>query len=87
MSVIAIEFRPSLQVLKSAVARLFQSKPALADTDTDTDTGTDTDECENRARRYFILEMMEAHPEAFQHGQHGLDCQTMMELYHPRFRF
>ncbi len=44
----------------------------------------DTDRCEDesRARRAFIVEMMEAHPEAF---QHELDCQTMMHLYSSRF--
>ncbi len=36
----------------------------------------------SRARRDFILEMMEAHPDAF---QHEIDIQTMMNVYPSRF--
>lgn len=39
-------------------------------------------QAENRMRRAFILEMMEAHPEAF---QHELDVQNMMHFYPSRF--
>ncbi|MBD3662313.1 hypothetical protein [Sulfitobacter aestuariivivens] len=37
---------------------------------------------QDRARRAFVLEMMEAHPEAFQHEQ---DVQCMMHYYPSRF--
>jgi len=37
---------------------------------------------ESRIRRSFVLEMMQAHPEAF---QHELDVQTMMQFYSLRF--
>ena len=43
---------------------------------------TECGEEENRARRDFIMEMMDAHPEAF---QHEIDCQTMMRFYPSRF--
>jgi hypothetical protein len=39
-------------------------------------------DAENQMRRAFILEMMEAHPEAF---QHELDIQNMMHFYPSRF--
>ena len=42
---------------------------------------TEVDDQESRTRRDFILEMMEAHPEAF---QHELDFQTMMSFYPSR---
>ena len=42
---------------------------------------TEVDDQESRARRAFILEMMEAHPEAF---QHELDFQNMMSFYPSR---
>lgn len=37
---------------------------------------------ENRERRDFVLEMMQAHPDAF---QNELDCQAMMHFYPSRF--
>ena len=37
---------------------------------------------ESRARRTFILEMMDSHPDAF---EHEFSCQTMMGLYRSRF--
>jgi hypothetical protein len=37
---------------------------------------------DDRARRAFVLEMMEAHPDAF---QHELDVQAMMHCYPARF--
>jgi hypothetical protein len=43
---------------------------------------TSSAQAENRMRRTFILEMMEAHPEAF---QHELDVQNMMHFYPSRF--
>lgn len=45
-------------------------------------SNTQCGEEENRARRDFIMEMMDAHPEAF---QHEIDCQTMMRFYPSRF--
>ena len=42
---------------------------------------TEVDEQENRDRRHFVMEMMDAHPEAF---QHEIDCQTMMKFYPSR---
>ena len=43
------------------------------------DTGSATPD---QARRDFILEMMQAHPDAF---QHEMDVQTMMHFYPARF--
>ena len=43
---------------------------------------TEVHDQETRARRDFILEMMDAHPEAF---QHEMDFQTMMGFYPSRF--
>jgi len=43
---------------------------------------TEVRDQESRARRDFILEMMDAHPEAF---QHEMDFQTMMSFYPSRF--
>jgi len=37
---------------------------------------------EDQARRDFVLEMMQEHPEAFQHEQ---DVQSMMLFYPSRF--
>lgn len=42
----------------------------------------EVDDQESRVRRDFTLEMMNAHPEAF---QHEFDCQNMMSFYPSRF--
>lgn len=43
---------------------------------------TDCGGAEDCARRRFILDMMDAHPDAF---QHELNCQTIMKFYPSRF--
>lgn len=45
-----------------------------------TPTADSADEC--RDRRAFIVEMMDAHPDAF---RSELDCQMMMHFYPGRF--
>jgi hypothetical protein len=70
MSIVEIEPRSIWLAFKpvvSLLARLKVSSPQV-----------DCDESATRARRTFILEMMETHPEAF---QNEFDCQTMMGFY------
>jgi hypothetical protein len=74
MSVVEITSRPIWQPFKRLISLLAGlRRPSLH---------TEHDEAENRARRTFILEMMDAYPEAFQHEN---DCQTMMGFYPSRF--
>ncbi len=74
MSAVASHVRPFLHPLMSRISQLARLKHPKAD--------AKEDERENRDRRNFILEMMDAHPEAF---QSELDCQSMMIFYSSRF--
>lgn len=74
MSDVAIQSRPIWKPF--GLATLFLSKMIGTPVD------TKFDERESRVRRDFILEMMDVHPEAF---QHEIDCQTMMKFYPSRF--
>ena len=74
MSFVEIEPRPTRLTFKPMISLLARLRlPSLQ---------ADCDENETRTRRTFILEMMEAHPEAF---QHEFDCQTIMGFYPSRF--
>ena len=70
MSTVAIQSTFIWQPMKFVASRLAQSERPSADTDVGAQV--------NRARRDFILEMMDAHPDAF---QHEFDCQTVMKFY------
>lgn len=73
MSVVETNSRAPWQPMVSVFSFLRRLKHPSFDTAIDED--------ESRARRDFILELMQTHPDAF---QHELDCRTMMELYHSR---
>ena len=74
MSVVEITSRPTWQPFKRLLF-LFTNLRGPS-------VHAEYDEAENRARRTFILEMMDAHPEAFQHEH---DFQHMMVFYPSRF--
>jgi hypothetical protein len=74
MSIIETNFRPPWQPIKSIFSFFRWLKRPSVDIAVYED--------ESRAQRDFILDMMEVHPDAF---QHEVDCLTMMELYHSRF--
>ena len=74
MNVVEIVYRPTWQPFKPLVSLLARLRfPSLS---------AECNEDENRARRTFILDMMDAYPEAF---QNEYDCQTMMAFYPSRF--
>ena len=74
MSTIAIQSNPISQCIRLVASKLSHMFGPSVETEIDVQ--------DNRARRDFVLEMMDAHPEAF---QHEIDCQTMMTYYPSRF--
>ena len=74
MSVVAIQFRPIWKCF--GLTTSFLSKMIVAPID------TKVDDQESRARRDFILEMIYANHEAF---QHEMDFQTLVKFYPSKF--
>ena len=74
MSVVEVIPRPNWKISERLASFFSRLRAPLADTEVAED--------ERRAGRAFVLEMMEAHPDAF---QHEFDYETMMRFYPSRF--